>query len=80
MELAARDHGFQPSGVVTFQLELPRESYNSGPKIGTFISEVLRRWREIPGVIAAGVGSSAPWTGYDDKHVLRDSGPANQTR
>src|SRR5262249_23832708 len=27
MQLAARDHGFQPAGVVTFQPNLPRESY-----------------------------------------------------
>jgi predicted permease len=66
MQLAARDHGFQPSGVVTFQLQLPREGYNDSAKISAFISEVLRRWREIPGVVAAGAGSSVPWTGYDD--------------
>lgn len=66
MQLAARDHGFQPSGVLTFQLELPRKMYDSSARIGAFTSEVLRRWREIPGVVAAGAGSSVPWTGYDD--------------
>jgi predicted permease len=66
MQLAARDHGFQPSGVVTFQLELPRKTYDSSARVGAFTSEVLRRWREVPGVVAAGAGSSVPWTGYDD--------------
>jgi macrolide transport system ATP-binding/permease protein len=66
MQLAARDHGFQPSGVVTFHLMLPREAYNDRTKIRAFVSEALHRWREIPGVVAAGAGSSVPWTGYDD--------------
>ena len=66
MQLAARDHGFQPAGVVTFQLQLPREGYSGGAKIVAFVSEALRRWREIPGVAAAGAASAVPWTGYDD--------------
>jgi predicted permease len=66
MQLAARDHGFQPAGVVTFQLELPRESYKGAANIRAFVSETLRRWREIPGVLAVGAGTSIPWTGYDD--------------
>ncbi|HZO56196.1 MAG TPA: ABC transporter permease [Bryobacteraceae bacterium] len=66
MQLATRDHGFQTSGVTTFQLAFPREGYNIGAKRRAFISEALRRWREIPGVSAVGAGSSIPWTGYDD--------------
>jgi len=66
MQLAEREHGFQPSGVLTFQLDLPRQSYNNGGKITAFYSEVLNRWREVPGVTAAGAATSVPWTGYDD--------------
>jgi predicted permease len=74
MQLALRDHGFQPSGVVTFQLRLPREGYNGGAKISAFYSEALRRWRQVPGVIAAGAGSAIPWTGYDDNTSFRIPG------
>jgi predicted permease len=51
---------------LAFELNLPRENYKDGARIRAFVSEALRRWREIPGVIAAGAGSSIPWTGYDD--------------
>ena len=47
-------------------MAFPREGYNNGAKRRAFISEALRRWREISGVIAAGAGSSIPWAGYDD--------------
>ena len=66
MQLAARDHGFQPAGVVTFQLRLPGSTYKDSAAVRAFTSEILRRWRETPGVLAAGVGTSMPWTGYDD--------------
>jgi predicted permease len=66
MQLAARDHGFQPSGVVTFRIELPRQGYQGGSKVSDFVSEVLHRWRDMPGVIAAGAGSTTPWAGYDE--------------
>ncbi len=66
MRLAERDHGFQPAGVVTFNLVLPGQSYQKPETRRAFVSEALRRWREVPGVIAAGASSTVPWSGYDD--------------
>ncbi|MBI4903064.1 MAG: ABC transporter permease [Acidobacteria bacterium] len=66
MELSARDHGFQPANILSFQIQFPRKTYNSGKSIIAFSNEVLRRWREVPGVVAVGGGSTVPWTGYND--------------
>lgn len=66
IQLSARDHGFQPAGVVTFQLNFPGKPYDGPRPVAKVAEEALRRWREIPGVEAVGAGSAVPWTGYDD--------------
>ncbi|HYO84606.1 MAG TPA: ABC transporter permease [Bryobacteraceae bacterium] len=76
MQLNARDHGFQPSGVVTFRLQLPGSSYNDATKVGNFVSHLMRGWREIPGVMAVGAGSAIPWTGYDENAGITIPGRA----
>ena len=78
MELSERDHGFEPSGAVTFQIQLPGATYNDRPKVAAFTSELLRQWREIPGVVAAGAGSSVPWTGYDENTSFEIPGRVTQ--
>jgi predicted permease len=64
--LGARDHGFDPSGVLTFQLTLPDTAYGKPQQISAFYSEIVNRWKIIPGVRAAGLATNVPWTGYDE--------------
>ena len=66
--LGERDHGFDPSGVLTFQLALPEKEYsgNNGAKVGAFQSALVQRLKSIPGVRDAGVTTDLPWTGYDE--------------
>ncbi|HEY6393321.1 MAG TPA: ABC transporter permease [Bryobacteraceae bacterium] len=64
--LDARDHGFAPSGVLTFQLVLPDKAYGKPQQISAFYSEIVNRWKSIPGVRAAGLATNVPWTGYDE--------------
>jgi predicted permease len=66
--LGQRDPGFEPSGAVTFELAFPGNTYDGprGPRMGAFYREAVRRLNEIPGVTAAGFGTSVPWTGYDE--------------
>src|SRR5258706_3294070 len=64
--LGARDPGFVPNGVLTFQLVLPDKAYSKQQQIAAFYSEIVNRWKSIPGVRAAGLATSIPWTGYDE--------------
>jgi putative ABC transport system permease protein len=64
--LDARDHGFAPSGVLTFQLVLPGKAYSKQQQISAFYSQIVNRWKNIPGVRAAGLATNVPWTGYDE--------------
>jgi predicted permease len=60
------DPGFQPQHVLTAQISLTRENYNSDKAIATFYSRLLTGLNSLPGVNAAGAGSDLPWTGYDE--------------
>ncbi len=64
--LGERDHGFDPSGVLTFQLALPEKEYSGGAKAAAFQSALVERLKSIPGVREAGVTTNLPWTGYDE--------------
>jgi len=64
--LDARDHGFAPGGVLTFQLVLPGKAYGKPQQISAFYSEIVNRWKSIAGVRAAGLATNVPWTGYDE--------------
>ncbi len=64
--LDARDHGFNPNGVLTFQIVLPEKAYAKPPQIAAFHSAIVNRLNSIPGLRAAGLTTNLPWTGYDE--------------
>ncbi|WP_321476263.1 ABC transporter permease [uncultured Paludibaculum sp.] len=66
LRLGARDHGFDPNGVLTFQLALPRNGYETPEKAARFYEDLVGRWRALPGVGAAALATNIPWTGYDE--------------
>jgi predicted permease len=61
--LRAVDLGIQPHGVLTAQLYLPYQRYDSLPKMWRFYSAALERVRAVPGVEAAGLTSDLPLGG-----------------
>jgi predicted permease len=65
-EIGARDHGFNPSGALTFQLNIPTSGAPKPGTIAPLYSGILRRIREIPGVALAGASTNLPWSGYDE--------------
>ena len=65
MALGTRDPGFNPEGVVTFELSFPSFVY-SEDRMAVFYAEAIRRLQEIPGVRSAGFSTSLPWTGYNE--------------
>jgi putative ABC transport system permease protein len=61
--LRAVDLGIRPHGVLTAQLYLPYQRYDSLPKMWRFYSAALDRVRALPGVEAAGLTSDLPLEG-----------------
>ena len=57
--------GFDPSSVLTLQLNLPRRAFAEPEKRTAFVDAVLERVRPLPGVSTAGITSAVPlsWKG-----------------
>ena len=60
--LTSVDPGFDPAGVLTFNVGLPEAEYD-GPKARRFIEELTERLAAIPGVTAVGASSILPLSG-----------------
>ena len=57
------DRGFEPRGVLTMRLTLPRERY-PGDAAGAFFDQLAERLGALPGVRAVSAASQFPPTGY----------------
>ena len=62
-ELRAVDPGFNPSGVITFGLQLPTARYADADATTQFFDELLERVRALPGVESAGAITGLPLSG-----------------
>ncbi len=54
------DLGFDPAGVLTFRVALPRSSYPNLPHVLEFEARLLERIAALPGVEVAGAASRVP--------------------
>jgi predicted permease len=65
-EIGLRDHGFDPNGVLTFQLALR----TAGPPVpgatARAFDEIRTAIERIPGVASVGATTNLPWSGYDE--------------
>jgi predicted permease len=67
------DPGFQPDGVLTASVTLPRSRYADEVALRAFADEALRRIRALPGVVTAGATSTIPLGGsYSDSVILAE--------
>ncbi|MCG8457153.1 MAG: ABC transporter permease [Holophagales bacterium] len=66
LRLHAATPGFDSSGVVTARLSLPSARYADNEAQAAFFYRLVARIEALPGVTAAGAGSSLPWSGYDE--------------
>lgn len=65
-EIGRRDHGFDPSATLTFQIAL-RTSGTPAEGDAARIYQALREAiARVPGVAAVGATTNIPWSGYDD--------------
>ncbi len=57
--------GFRPDHVLTAKISLPSARY-SRIAATTFFERLIANVGAVPGVLAVGLGSDLPWTGYDE--------------
>ena len=60
LALDAVNPGFEPHGVITARLALPRDEYLEGPRVVQTLERMVERTRAIPGVTHASVVSQVP--------------------
>ena len=60
LALDAVDPGFEPGGVISGRIALPRDQYLEGPRVVQSLERMVERTRAIPGVTHAAVTSQVP--------------------
>jgi predicted permease len=70
----AIDPGFNPDGVLTASVSLPRTRYANDDAVHGFTDETLRRLRALPGVSAAGATDTIPLGGNHNDSVILAEG------
>ena len=68
------DPGFEPAGVLTGKISLPSAAYPDDAALQAWHARFLDRVRALPGVGAAGLGSTAPLTGSTSDSVILAEG------
>jgi predicted permease len=72
-QLLEVDPGFQPSGVVTASMALPRSSYSDDNARRTFMNRALPAIRQIPGIAAAGATEAIPFgSNHSDSVIIAE--------
>ena len=67
------DPGFQPKGVVTASMALPRSKYADDESRRAFMNRVLPAIRQIPGVLSAGATEAIPLgNSHSDSVILAE--------
>jgi predicted permease len=70
MHLRSSDLGCATDGVLTMRFGLPEIQYDKAEKIVAFHESLLERVRNLPGVVAAGLVSTAPGAGYESSRLF----------
>jgi hypothetical protein len=71
------DPGFNPNGVLTAVMNLPRANDPERPKVTAFYPQLLERVRALPGVQSAATVSSLPMGGFNnDTSIVIEGRPA----
>ncbi len=62
--------GFQPEGVLKFEVSLPESTYPDGQRIANFHQRALRELSAMPGVTEAALGTNLPASNVDSGKTL----------
>ena len=63
--LRTAELGFRPGNVLTMQINLPGEGYESGDRLRTFYDRLESQLAAVPGVEQVAFTSTVPLTGFD---------------
>jgi predicted permease len=69
-QVLAIQPGFNPDGVLTASITLPRARYTKDEAVIAFTHEALLRLRALPGVTAAGATDTIPFGGNNSNSVI----------
>ena len=70
MHLRSSDLGCATDHVLTMRYGLPEIQYDKAEKIVAFHEALLEKVRNLPGVVAAGLVSTAPGAGYESSRIF----------
>jgi putative ABC transport system permease protein len=74
--------GFNPHGVVNFEISLPEAKYKADEQKDAFWTQLLERVQRIPGVEAAAVSANSPFDDWEEDSYFHVTGtppiPAGQ--
>lgn len=70
LNLRTSDLGCVTDNVLTMKYGLPDKQYDTGEKLNAFHQSLLERVRNLPGVRAAGLVSTAPGGGYEGDTIF----------
>lgn len=62
----ARDHGFVPSGALTFKVAVPVPPARAPGDLSRPVELMRLAIARLPGVTAVGASTNLPWSGYDE--------------
>lgn len=65
-EIGARDHGFNPAGVLTFHLRVPVSGDAKPGTLARVYGAIVLKIGEIPSVASAGASTNLPRSAYDE--------------
>jgi putative ABC transport system permease protein len=66
VRLMSEDLGFDPSNLLTMQLQLPETNYTAASRVTNFYDQVLTQSRAIPGVKSVSAINFLPLSGWAD--------------
>jgi len=66
--------GFEPHGVVNFEVSLPMAKYKTGEQRNAFWTQLLPRVQSIPGVEAAAISSNSPFDDTENDNYFHITG------
>ena len=73
-QVLAVQPGFNPDGVLTASISLPRGRYGNDQALIAFTHEALQRLRALPGVTAVGATDTIPFGGNNSDSVILAEG------
>ena len=74
VKLSHVDPGFAADHLLTFRVSLLGDRYATAPARAGFVSDLLARLADLPGVRSAGISSTVPFTGLRNANVIQIEG------